>query len=91
MLSLLSDSSESLTVEVTGSCLLAVAELSSSLGPQLIPLLPGTLPPVLERVGKGGGGVMAQVSAVTTLGVIVQTLPKFLSSYSASIVEKVSN
>ena len=89
MLALLSDSSESLTAEVTGSCLLAVAEISSSLGPQLIPQLPHTLPPVLERVGDGGGGVMVQVSAVTTLGVIVQTLPKFLSSYSASIVEKV--
>lgn len=63
--------------------------MSSSLGPQLIPLLPHTLPPVLERVGEEGGGVMVRVSAVMSLGVIVQTLPKFLSSYSASIVEKV--
>ena len=87
MLSLLS-SSASLSAELTGSCLLAVAELSSSLGPQLIPLLPPALPPVLQRVG-GGGGVMVQISAVTALGVIVQTLPKFLSSYAAEIVEKV--
>ena len=39
--------------------------------------------------GGGGGGVMVQITAVTALGVIVQTLPKFLSSYAADIVDKV--
>ena len=89
MLALLSSSSSnSLSSELTGGCLLAVAEISSSLGPQLIPLLPPTLPPVLERVG-GGDGVMVKMCAVVTLGVIVQTLPKFLSSFAVDIVKKV--
>ena len=39
--------------------------------------------------GGGGGGVMVQIAAVTALGVIVQTLPKFLSSYATDIVDKV--
>ena len=49
---------------------------------------------MLERVGRGreeeGGCVMMMmIAAVTTLGVIVQTLPKFLSCYVADIVNKV--
>jgi xanthosine utilization system XapX-like protein len=86
MLSLLSNS-DGLSSEFTGSCLLAVAELSSSLGPHLIPYLPSSLPPVMNRLTEGVG-VMVQTAAVATLGVIVQTLPKFLSSFAATIVQK---
>ena len=86
MLSLLSNS-DGLSSEFTGSCLLAIAELSSSLGPHLIPYLPPSLPPVLNRLTEGVG-VMVQTAAVATLGVIVQTLPKFLSSFAATIVQK---
>ena len=80
--------SDSLSAELTGSCLLAVAELSSSLGPHLVPLLPPSLPPVIDRMGEDAG-VMVQTAAVATLGVIVQTLPKFISSYATAILEKV--
>ena len=83
--------------EVIGSVLLTVAEISSSLGPQLIPLLPLTLPPVLEYLGEdegereGGGSacVMVKTATVTTLRVIVQTLPKFLSSFAVTIITEV--
>ena len=92
VLAIFSTPDESLSPELCGSCLLTVAEISTSLGPHLIPLLPRTLPPVLERVGgegEEGGCVMMMIAAVTTLGVIVQTLPKFLSSYITDIVKKV--
>ena len=95
MLSLLK--SYTISSEVTGSVLLTVAELSSSLGPQLIPLLPVTLKPVLsclaeEEEGEREGGsvcVMVKTATVTTLRVIVQTLPKFLSSFAVTIITEV--
>ena len=82
--------------EVIGSVLLTVAEISSSLGPQLIPLLPLTLPSVLEYLGEDEGEreggsvcVMVKTATVTTLRVIVQTLPKFLSSFAVTIITEV--
>ena len=91
---------------VLSGCLLCVSALCRVLGPHTIPLLPSLLPLTLSHITHNrsvpfqcfhlhvfpctSSSDQLLLAATTTLTVVVETLPKFLSAYAAEMVTRVS-
>eukprot|EP00833_Pecoramyces_ruminatium_P000810 jgi/Orpsp1_1/1174842/evm.model.c7180000051637.1 len=86
-------------LQVCASSIVCITSVCRELGPRVVPLLPKFMPILLEKLegtleeeeegnenGSNSSKVIFQLSAISSLEIIVQSIPQFISSYLKTIL-----